>query len=36
MDNAHIERWFRTLKQKYIYLIPQTMDTHCIVASPSS
>lgn len=21
-DNAHIERWFRTLKQKYIYLNP--------------
>lgn len=22
-DNAHIERWFRTIKQKYIYLNPE-------------
>ncbi|WP_353719500.1 integrase core domain-containing protein [Dyadobacter sp. 676] len=22
-DNAHIERWFRTIKQKYVYLNPE-------------
>lgn len=33
-DNAYIERWFRTIKQKYIYLNPEKMALTFTKASP--